>query len=437
MTAPSAAGDSLAQASQLIGLGRLEEARGVLEARMRSGLAEVLAWRLLAQTQQRQGRIAEETETLEAGLRAYPEDVELHAALARARWAGGMGAAFADPFRAAVAAQPQNIALRLKCADMLRQAAMHADAEAMLRDAQKLRPGEIAIQAWLGVVLDEMDKCDEALPMFRQLASAYPREPTLRLNLAHTLLRLGRASEAMPEIGWVRSALPTSQIAIAYEGDALRQLDDPKHRWLSDYDRHIGVYDLAPPSGFSDIAAFNAALGARLRELQKLAAHPLDQTLRGGSQTSQDLLFIDDPLIRQYLAALDAPIRAYTAAMGDDPRHPLDGRKTAAHAISGAWSVLLFANGFHVNHTHEGWISSAYYVSLPEGMSGAGQEGWIRFGEPRWPIPGCKAERMVEPREGRLVLFPSYMWHGTVPFRSGTRLTAPFDVVPVQPGMRS
>jgi hypothetical protein len=28
------------------------------------------------------------------------------------------------------------------------------------------------------------------------------------------------------------------------------------------------------------------------------------------------------------------------------------------------------------------------------------------------------------------VLFPSYMWHGTIPFTSGERMTAPFDVVP-------
>jgi hypothetical protein len=81
-----------------------------------------------------------------------------------------------------------------------------------------------------------------------------------------------------------------------------------------------------------------------------------------------------------------------------------------------------------VNHLHPaGWISSAYYVALPEG---AGQEGWIKFGEPRWPTPGCTIEKVIQPQVGRLVLFPSYMWHGTIPFSTGERLTAPFDVVP-------
>ena len=39
--------------------------------------------------------------------------------------------------------------------------------------------------------------------------------------------------------------------------------------------------------------------------------------------------------------------------------------------------------------------------------------------------------RAIQPRPGRLVLFPSYMWHGTVPFRdTQPRTTIAFDVVP-------
>ena len=46
-------------------------------------------------------------------------------------------------------------------------------------------------------------------------------------------------------------------------------------------------------------------------------------------------------------------------------------------------------------------------------------------------IAGCGPEHFVEPAAGMLVLFPSYMWHGTVPFATGApRLTAAFDVVP-------
>ena len=42
--------------------------------------------------------------------------------------------------------------------------------------------------------------------------------------------------------------------------------------------------------------------------------------------------------------------------------------------------------GRHVNHTHpQGWLSSAFYVDLPEAVNGGGEAGWILFGEPGCP----------------------------------------------------
>ncbi|MBK9588986.1 MAG: hypothetical protein IPO50_10640 [Sphingomonadales bacterium] len=42
--------------------------------------------------------------------------------------------------------------------------------------------------------------------------------------------------------------------------------------------------------------------------------------------------------------------------------------------------------------------------------------------------PRYFAKRLIEPKPGRLVMFPSTMWHGTVPFDAGERLTVAFDV---------
>jgi predicted 2-oxoglutarate/Fe(II)-dependent dioxygenase YbiX len=36
--------------------------------------------------------------------------------------------------------------------------------------------------------------------------------------------------------------------------------------------------------------------------------------------------------------------------------------------------------------------------------------------------------QFVQPKPGRLVLFPSTMWHGTQPFANGERLTVAFDM---------
>ena len=58
--------------------------------------------------------------------------------------------------------------------------------------------------------------------------------------------------------------------------------------------------------------------------------------------------------------------------------------------------------------------------------------GGIKFGESDIDL-GWRglAARKIQPQVGRLVLFPSYMWHGTVPYESNdTRMTVAFDAVP-------
>ena len=57
--------------------------------------------------------------------------------------------------------------------------------------------------------------------------------------------------------------------------------------------------------------------------------------------------------------------------------------------------------------------------------------GWLRFGTPPSELgldlpPYCD----IEPKVGRLILFPSTLWHGTVPFADGERLSIAFDIRP-------
>ena len=77
----------------------------------------------------------------------------------------------------------------------------------------------------------------------------------------------------------------------------------------------------------------------------------------------------------------------------------------------------------------EGWISSALYIVLPPEV-GEGEAGVLTLGEakgPSFPVD-LPPFRIVEPKPGRLALFPSYMWHGTRPFGEGERITIAFDV---------
>jgi hypothetical protein len=77
-------------------------------------------------------------------------------------------------------------------------------------------------------------------------------------------------------------------------------------------------------------------------------------------------------------------------------------------------------------------FSSALYIALPERMADEPENsGWLTLGAPDERLEvDVPPWRTIEPKEARLVLFPSWMWHGTVPFREGERLTVAFDVAP-------
>ena len=168
-----------------------------------------------------------------------------------------------------------------------------------------------------------------------------------------------------------------------------------------------------------------------MRGLHLATRQPLDQTLRGGTQTDGPLFARAEPEIRALRQAIVEAVEAHVAQLpAHDPRHPLLSAPRGPVRFAGSWSVRLSDAGFHVNHVHSaGWLSSAFYVALPGGaLGGAGHDGWLTLGEAKELGLDLPPIRLIEPKPGRLVLFPSTMWHGTRPFAAGERLTVAFDV---------
>jgi hypothetical protein len=277
-----------------------------------------------------------------------------------------------------------------------------------------------------------MDRLDEALPYLRAARERAPHSVAARRNLIPALLRTNCAAEARSLCDDLLAQFPEDQLLIAQRATALRLLGAAEYGRLYDYGRLVKSYALQPPAPFATIAEFNSAFARELAPLHRAAQHPLDQSLRGGSQTERHLPR-DNAVVAAFFSMIDIPIRDYISHLhaAGDP-HPLDGRRREGYRIAGSWSVQLQPGGFHLDHVHpRGWLSSAYYVSLPAADAADPRGGWLKFGESGARVPGCGAEHVIEPVEGMLVLFPSYMWHGTVPFATGgTRLTAAFDVVP-------
>jgi hypothetical protein len=77
-----------------------------------------------------------------------------------------------------------------------------------------------------------------------------------------------------------------------------------------------------------------------------------------------------------------------------------------------------------------GWLSTVLYVALPEDP-GPAPAGALHLGAPPPELGVDLASyAVIPPRAGQLVVFPSFLWHGTYPFAAGERLNIAFDVIP-------
>ncbi|GAB4122675.1 MAG: putative 2OG-Fe(II) oxygenase [Rhodothalassiaceae bacterium] len=380
------------------------------------------------------GRRDEAAVAWESAVRLRPSFREAHDTLNKYYWQHGLTERYLASYAEAVKKTPQEAGLYIDWAEKLMLSSRPAEALEVMRRAFEAGLKEAGLSHALGralMGLGQYDKAEQAL------LHAIGRDPgcfPARLDLARALLLAGEWTKAEAVAAEACRLRPLDQEALAWRGLAWRMLGDPRENVLNDYERFVRSYKLPAPPGYETIEAFNLRLAEVLHGLHKASEHPVEQTLRGGSQTMGSLFAKAIPEIAALRGLIEDAIRLYQKDLPDDPAHPFLGRKSDRFHFSGSWSVRLRRQGFHVNHVHgEGWISSCYYVSLPPVVaSGEGQQGWIKFGESSLMLGGPdRIMKTIRPESGLLALFPSYVYHGTIPFEDDTpRLTVAFDVVP-------
>ena len=245
------------------------------------------------------------------------------------------------------------------------------------------------------------------------------------------LLANGDAPAALRLIEKLRARQPANQYFIALQATAWRLCRDERYQPIFNYDELVWAAPLERPRGWSTLEGYLEDLGRALTESHCYCEHPFFLSVRHGSQIAS-ITKSDNPAMRAYREAVRGPLEAYLERLGpgDDP---LRARFTGGVGLLDAWSVLLPPNGFHVNHVHpEGWVSSACHIHPAAEDPENPKAGWLKFGEPGCATtPSLTAEWHIKPEAGQMVMFPSYMWHGTEPFTKGrARLTVAADFAP-------
>ncbi len=355
----------------------------------------------------------------------HPDWLLGHKNLAALRFTCGDSQAFAKSYAPACDAQPKNLPLRLAWFSALAQARDWDAALKIVADGEALIGEATAFAAARAYVAAESGDLDRAEEWFARTANV--KDEVLMMAYMRHCLR-GRRLEQAEGLALQLVRGRSAAMAWPYLSLIWRLRGDPRAQWLDGAPPYIRAFDLPFTAGeLQDLAAV-------LRRLNTARAPYIEQSVRGGTQTDTDrqLFFRAEPEIQAVRAKVQAAIREYVAGMpAPQSGHPLLGVPRGRTRFSGSWSVRLTAQGHHISHTHpKGWISSALYVALPEAADlGPAPAGWIRFGVPPTSLGlALPSLAEVEPRPGRLVLFPSTLWHETLPFDRGERLVIAFDV---------
>lgn len=340
---------------------------------------------------------------------------------------------------------------------------------AALDDALDFAPGHPQLLAARGGVLCALGEFAEALPALEQALAIEPRDDIALANLGYALAGLGRHDSAAGALRRALAANPDNARAAADLVNLLHRLGDSAgamslgERFLArhpgerlvlatlallwrdlgreqeaaavlDLDGLVFVTDIPVVEGFADLAEFNATLGGLIVSAPQLD-EPLSKATRGGSQTGE-LDLAGQPALQAFAGLVAAAVDSATPALR---RHAGAAHDLARHVDRPwglrAWATLLASGGHQTPHMHpQSWLSGVYYVSVPEEIGAGGDEaGYIEFGAPpeRYFTQQPPVTRRIEPREGRLVLFPSYLYHRTLPFdATSVRISLAFDVVP-------
>lgn len=419
-------------ASALGDAGRGSEAEKHVRRAFSKGSNAPQSWLVFARALMVQGKFDEAADAYTRTLQLNPAVLDAHRELAQLTWmTTGDKEAALSALDSALMSFPDVVALHAIKGQVMTHVAEPAATLRFLQASLERWPDDARLLSLAVSAATHSGEPQVALDMSEQLLALQPSSRSARELRVTALLAAGRADEALPMTEVLVEEKPTDQHSLALLATSCRLVGDDRYAKLYDYDQFVRPYELGLPQGWSSLSDYLTDLASALRRRHQFKAHPFSNSLHGGSMIA-GLPGMQDPAVVAFQDAIAPAVEAHLAHLGEG-NDPLRSRNRGRWRLDGLWSIMLQPNGYHHDHVHpNGWLSSACYIELPDQIDEEKCEGWIKFGEPGLvTAQELPYEHAVKPNSGSVVLFPSYMWHGTVPFGGDQpRLTVAFDVIP-------
>lgn len=211
--------------------------------------------------------------------------------------------------------------------------------------------------------------------------------------------------------------------------------DDLNLSQIYPLDKLVKTYVPETPKGFNSSEEFRKVVVNFINQHPHLEKNPKGFSTKNGYQTMGDLLkSTSHPVFDIIEHHIHKAVKNHVTDLPLPPQHPFILGCPEEYRIA-SWAVKLEKQGHQDAHVHlDGWLSGVYYLSIPKEVAEAvNNEGSLEFGVWRseYELEEFFNNYSIKPKEGKIVTFPSFLWHRTIPFESEEyRICIAFDIVP-------
>lgn len=335
----------------------------------------------------------------------------------------------------------------------------HADAIEQFREAVRIDPG--FAEAWnsLGETWRDRGRMDEAVDCYKQAIAVQPGHGRALYNMGEFICLADRLQEAVPYFEasdfadsreralqcWYKTgqfdqfkqqfdrliaevrhrsvllgALSTHYATNFHRDNPYQFCKEPM-----DFVLHMRIDELAEPD--------SPLLQELLNDIQYLAIAERKQgRLYYGMQSAGNLLQRSERSFQTLARLIRCKVEEYRRHFADSQSELIRSFPRTIEFAS-SWYLRMKQGGYLTSHIHEeGWISGCVYLKLP--AKNNGHEGSFEYSTDGDDYPRLHDDfpsQLVDQKVGDLVLFPSSLFHRTVPFQSDQeRICVAFDVKP-------
>lgn len=370
-------------------------------------------------------------------------------------------------YNAAIDLEPMNPSPQVNRANLLAEMGEHDTARGAYQDILQRFPQRKDVLSNLAASLAATDDHRGAAKLYSEYLAIHPQDLDAGLSMAKALLKSGDAkasknvlenmarvwperTEICPELinaclrsddeaqarhfqSVYKQNFPTS--ADVYSCDTILDIATGARdisRNEASYDADIEPAQLEIPTAYDSADAFWDEVCTAVYAHPSLRESPAENATREGFHSDNLAEEPVAPALQDLIAAIKTQVEQY-AAKRADAGNPFYAGLNLEGSLFRMWAVVMRKGGHQEAHIHpSSRISGVVYAKVPATIRDDNERaGWIEFGRPHADFfqPETLATRMCQPQLGRIVLFPAYLYHRTLPLDgSDHRISIAFDV---------